>query len=113
MKRRQFLKTAPVLSLPLLIKGFPVEAMSQNPLLHLLGQQTLMNGRVLVLVQLNGGNDGLNTVISLDRYAELTNARSNILLPTAKVLALNNSTATGLHPAMTEMQSLYNTGMLN
>jgi uncharacterized protein (DUF1501 family) len=113
MKRRHFLKTAPVLSLPLLIKGFPVEAMSQNPLLHLLGQQTLMNGRVLVLVQLNGGNDGLNTVISLDRYAELTNARSNILLPQPKVLTLNNSITTGLHPAMTEMQALYNAGMMN
>ena len=113
MKRRHFLKTAPVLSLPLLIKGFPVEAMSDNPLLHLLGQQTLMNGRVLVLVQLNGGNDGLNTVIPLDRYAELTNARSNILIPQAKVLTLNGSTATGLHPAMTEMQALYNTGKMN
>lgn len=113
MKRRQFLKAAPLLSLPLLIKGFPVEAMSQNPLLHLLGQQTLMNGRVLVLVQLNGGNDGLNTVISLDRYAELTNARSNILLPQSSVLTLNNAPTTGLHPAMTEMQSLYNAGLMN
>jgi len=113
MQRRQFLKTAPILSLPLLIKGFPVEAMSENPLLHLLGQQSMMNGRVLVLVQLNGGNDGLNTVISLDRYAELTNARSNILLPATKVLSLNNSTATGLHTAMTEMQALYNSGLMN
>ncbi len=113
MKRRNFLKTAPVLSLPFLIKGFPVEAMTQSPLLHLVGQQSLINGRVLVLIQLSGGNDGLNTVISLDRYAELTAARSNILIPQARVLALNKSTATGLHPSMTEMQSLYNSGMMN
>jgi uncharacterized protein (DUF1501 family) len=113
MKRRHFLKTAPVFTLPLLIKGFPVEAMTQSPLLQLLGQQTLMNGRVLVLVQLNGGNDGLNTVISLDQYSALTNARANILLPQPSVLALNNTTATGLHPAMTEMQKLFNTGMMN
>jgi len=113
MKRRHFLKTAPVFTLPLLIKGFPVEAMTQSPLLQLLGQQTLMNGRVLVLVQLNGGNDGLNTVISLDQYAALTNARANILIPKANVLALNNTTATGLHPAMTEMQNLFNTGLMN
>ncbi|MFT3936261.1 MAG: DUF1501 domain-containing protein [Chitinophagaceae bacterium] len=113
MKRRNFLKTAPVLSLPLLIKGFPVEAMTHSPLLHLVGQQSLINGRILVLIQLSGGNDGLNTVISLDRYSELTNARSNILLPQSSVLALNNTTATGLHPGMVEMQSLYNAGQMN
>jgi len=113
MKRRSFLKTAPVLSLPLLIKGFPVEAMTQSPLLHLVGAQSLINGRILVLIQLSGGNDGLNTVIALDRYAELTNARANILIPQAKVLSLNKSAATGLHPAMTEMQSLYNAGQMN
>ncbi|MDE3249115.1 MAG: hypothetical protein KGO82_10670, partial [Bacteroidota bacterium] len=113
MKRRQFLQAFPALSLPLFIKGLPVEAMTENPLLHLLGQQTLMNGRVLVLVQLNGGNDGLNTVLSLDRYAELTAARSNILIPQSAALALNGTSATALHPAMTEMQQLYNNGQLN
>jgi len=113
MKRRHFLKTAPVLSLPLLIKGFQVEAMNSNPLLQLLGEQSLVNGRVLVLVQLNGGNDGLNTVIPLDRYAELTNARANILLPADKVLKLNNTNATGLHTIMTEMQEMYNNGLMN
>jgi uncharacterized protein (DUF1501 family) len=113
MKRRQFLQAFPALSLPLFIKGFPVEAMTENPLLHLLGQQSLMNGRVLVLVQLNGGNDGLNTVLSLDRYAELTAARSNILIPQSAALTLNGTSATALHPAMTEMQQLYNNGQLN
>lgn len=113
MKRRHFLKTAPVLSLPLLIKGFSVEAMNTNPLLQLLGEQSLTNGRVLVLVQLNGGNDGLNTVIPLDRYSELTNARANILLPADKVLKLNNTNATGLHTIMTEMQEMYNNGLMN
>jgi len=59
MKRRDFLKATPALSLPLLINGFPLQSMAENPLLHLLGLQSLKNGRVLVLVQLNGGNDGL------------------------------------------------------
>ncbi|MEO6314265.1 MAG: DUF1501 domain-containing protein [Chitinophagaceae bacterium] len=113
MKRRNFLKTAPVLTLPLLIKGFPVEAMNTNPLLQLLGEQSLNNGRVLVLVQLNGGNDGLNTVIPLDKYAELTNARANILLPSNQVLKLNNSVTTGLHTSMVEMQEMYNNGLMN
>lgn len=113
MKRRDFLKATPAITLPLFINGFPLETMAENPLLHLLGVQSMQNGRVLVLIQLNGGNDGLNTVIALDRYAELTNARSNILIPQNKVLGLNNSSATGLHPAMTEMQTMYNNGIMN
>jgi uncharacterized protein (DUF1501 family) len=87
--------------------------MAENPLLHLLGIQSMQNGRVLVLIQLNGGNDGLNTVIALDRYSELTNARSNILIPQNRVLTLNNSTGAGLNPAMTEMQTMYNNGLMN
>ncbi|MEP6747997.1 MAG: DUF1501 domain-containing protein [Bacteroidota bacterium] len=113
MKRRHFLKTAPIMTLPLLIKNFPVEAMTHSPLLHLVQQQSLINGRILVLIQLSGGNDGLNTVLSLDRYAELTAARSNILIPQSSALALHGTNATGLHPAMTEMQGLYNAGMMN
>jgi len=87
--------------------------MAENPLLHLLGLQSLKSGRVLVLVQLNGGNDGLNTILNLDRYSELTNARSNILIPSAKVLSLTGSTTAGLHPAMTEMQTMFNSGLMN
>ncbi len=113
MKRRDFLKATPALSLPFLINGFPLQSMAENPLLHLLGLQSLKNGRVLVLIQLNGGNDGLNTVLNLDRYAALTNARSNILIPSSKVLSLNGSTTAGLHPAMTEMQTMFNSGLMN
>lgn len=101
------------MSLPFLINGFPLQSMAENPLLHLLGLQSLKNGRVLVLIQLNGGNDGLNTVLNLDRYAALTNARSNILIPSSKVLSLNGSTTAGLHPAMTEMQTMFNSGLMN
>ena len=66
------------------------------------------NNRVLVLIQLDGGNDGLNTVIPIDQYANLAAARNNILIPEKKVLALNNTPVTGLHPALKEIQSLYN-----
>lgn len=113
MKRRDFLKATPALSLPILINGFPLQSMAENPLLHLLGLQSLKNGRVLVLVQLNGGNDGLNTVLNLDRYSELTNARSNILIPSSKALSLTGSTTAGLNPAMTEMQTMFNSGLMN
>jgi uncharacterized protein (DUF1501 family) len=65
-------------------------------------------GRVLVLVQLDGGNDGLNTIIPIDQYANLSKARSNVLIPEKKILPLSNSHLTGFHPALTEFQELYN-----
>ena len=65
------------------------------------------DGRVLVLIQLDGGNDGLNTVIPLDQYKNLITVRKNILIPENKVLALNDSSFTGLHPALKALQSLY------
>ena len=109
MKRRHFLKAAPVFTLPLLIKGFPVEAMTQSPLLQLLGQQTLMNGRVLVLVQLNGGNDGLNTVIPISNDIYY---RERPRLGITKDKALGITGDVGLNPALEAFKSLYDDGSL-
>jgi len=71
------------------------------------------NDRVLVVIQLNGGNDGLNTVIPLDRFSQYVNARKNIYISESKVLRLNGNDAVGLHPSMTGMQQLYNNGELH
>lgn len=99
MKRREFLTRAvPASTLPFLMGGFSVMAYGRSPMLEALLGSTAAVDRVLVLIQLNGGNDGLNTVIPLDQYSALANARSNILIPQNKVLSL--TPATGLHPAM-------------
>ena len=66
--------------------------------------------RVLVIIRLNGGNDGINTVIPRDQYSNLAIQRSNILIPEASVLELTPET--GLHPIMTGMHGMYNTGKL-
>jgi uncharacterized protein (DUF1501 family) len=113
MKRRDFLRLGGGASLAFLINGMPVSAFADTPLLRLLARQTALNGRVLVLIQLTGGNDGLNTVIPLDHYSELSNARSNILIPQGKVLSLTGTSTTGLNPAMTGIQSMYNDGMVS
>ena len=111
MNRRDFLTRAiPATTLPFLMQGFAVQAYGRSPLLEALTSAAFQTDRVLVLVQLNGGNDGLNMVIPLDRYAELTSARSNILISQARVLPL--TATTGLHPAMTGLQSLYLNGQL-
>ena len=52
----------------------------------------------LVVVQLNGGNDGLNTVVPLDgRYHD---ARPTIGLADTDLVALTGVTDVGLHPAL-------------
>ncbi len=113
MKRRDFLKVSQAATLAYFINGTPVSAYARNPLLELLAKQTAATGRVLVMIQLNGGNDGLNTVIPLDQYSQLSNARSNILIPQNKVLALANTNLTGLHPAMTGIRDMYDNGLVN
>ena len=113
MKRRDFIKnTAAVTVLPSLINGQTVQAFTDSSLLSRLAASFVDTDHVLVIVQLNGGNDGLNMVIPLDQYGNLANARSNILIDSKKVLALTGTSVTGLHPSMTGMRDLYNNGKL-
>lgn len=114
MKRRDFIKTTAAASIPLVLSGIPVMASSQieNTSLEKIALAAANCGRILVIIQQNGGNDGLNTVFPVDKWSNLVNARSNILMDSSKVLSLNNNSTTGLHPAMAEMQGLYNNGKL-
>jgi uncharacterized protein (DUF1501 family) len=115
MDRRKFLGNTALFSVPLMLKGIPVFAGDGvlHPMLQALATPTANCDRILVVIQLNGGNDGLNMVVPLDRYTELTNARASILLPSASVLALNGTTTTGLHPSMTGLRDLFNEGKVN
>ena len=63
--------------------------------------------RVLVIIQLVGGNDGLNTVIPLDNYSLLSQLRPQVLIPESAVLPLQGLSATGLHPVMPGMRQLW------
>ncbi len=104
MKRRQFLRrSATAASVPFLLGGIPLSALGRNQQLEAL--TAAAEDRVLVLIQLNGGNDGLNTLIPLDQYSTLSTARSNILIPETQ--ALNLTTETGLHPSMAPIKGLY------
>ena len=106
MKRRHFIRSVSAASLG----GFAVRGFG-NPLLGPVFDRAAED-RVLVIVQLYGGNDGLNTVIPLDQYDALSVARSNVLIPEGAVLPLQGLPATGLHPVMGGMQQLWNDGKL-
>jgi len=116
MKRRDFLKqSVPAAALlPAIVDGYSVKAFTGNsPLLMALMNPSIDTDHVLVIVQLSGGNDGLNTVIPKDNYGNYFNARSNIAIPQNRILNLTGTTATGLHPGMTGMQALFNEGKLS
>ncbi len=115
MKRREFLRNAAPAAtiLPALINGFSVKAFGEgSAMMELLANPTTSTDHVLVLIQLNGGNDGLNMVVPLDLYSEYNNARTNISIPNASILRLNGYDKSGLNPAMTGMQRMYNDGLL-
>jgi len=111
MKRRNFLKSSALL--PVGLGGLAVRAYANSPLLDMLADRAASNDKVFVIVSLNGGNDGLNTLIPLDQYSNLSKARNNILIPDTKVLALSGKTGVGLHPAMTGLQNMYNNGLVS
>jgi uncharacterized protein (DUF1501 family) len=112
MKRRDFLKAAaPTALLPITLGGFPIRAFGRNPFFDALMPLGNCDDHILVLIQLNGGNDGLNTVIPLDQYSAYYNARSNIAVSESQALKLSN--ATGLHPQLTALQQMYQNGTLS
>lgn len=67
------------------------------------------DGRILVLVQMAGGNDGLNTVIP-HSDPEYYKARPGIGIPKPNVLKIDD--ALGLHPQMSGFKELYDEGRL-
>jgi len=112
MKRRDFIRnTALGVALPSFLNGIPLKALAGSPFMHALSRY-MSDDRVLVIIQLAGGNDGINTVIPLGQYAAYNNARTNIAIPETKVLHLNGFDNTAFHPSLTEMQSLFNDGKL-
>lgn len=83
---------------------------------HALTPQAATDYKALVCVFMNGGNDGNNMLVSLDQYNEYSNVRNAAGLAIAQANLLPISPVSGgsygLHPAMPEMQNLFNQGKL-
>ena len=107
MERRKFLKyTTATLATPFIFQGQWIRAIANDTILD--GLNAYNPDRKLVLVQLNGGNDGLNMVIPISQYDNLAKARGNILVQQSQILKLTDET--GLHPSMPELTNLYKEG---
>jgi uncharacterized protein (DUF1501 family) len=65
------------------------------------------NGKILVVIQLSGGNDGLNTVIPF-RNDIYFRERPALAVEKAKILSLNDEI--GLNPALESLRDLYDDG---
>lgn len=114
MQRRKFIQNAAAVSVavPGMINGLSFRSYAEGGVLAQLTNAVTENDHVLVIIQMAGGNDGLNMVIPLDQYGNYYNARSNIAIAQSAVLPLTGTAATGLHPAMTGMRDMYNDGKL-
>lgn len=110
MKRRDFLhQLAHASAYPALFSGLAFDRLdfSSNSMLS----NTLQDGNITVLVKLDGGNDGLNTIIPLDQLSNLNAVRPHVVLPESSIVNLGAQDL-GLHPKLQNFKSLFDENRL-
>ena len=78
-----------------------------------------LSNRKLILINLAGGNDGLNTIIPINYYDTYANLRPSIKIPENGLNSyikldesLDDNQRIGLHPALTGFKNLYDNDVL-
>jgi uncharacterized protein (DUF1501 family) len=108
MERRSFLKNLGVLAgagtVSLALGNIPIRAFSKSFM-----NLQVVNGKVIVLIQLSGGNDGLNTIIPFEDSIYY-NKRPSLGIKKEDAIKLNN--LTGMHPSLLPLKALYDNGMM-
>ncbi len=106
--RRDFLRMAGIgMGGAFMLGATPVSTYASSPLLQQLG--ALATDRVLVLIQLNGGNDGLNMVVPYTNDLYYTN-RPQIAL--AKNNVWQAAPDAGFHPGLRPLEPLFAEGKM-
>jgi uncharacterized protein (DUF1501 family) len=99
--RRDVLRTLPLISLAPSVPGFLARsARAASP---------QRDGRVLVVIQLDGGNDGINTVVPFKDEGYARN-REALALPAKRLISVADGI--GLHPAMKSAGRMLEAGRL-
>lgn len=104
IKRRQFLRSGSLAAAGTLLVPRFLQAFNGK-----LGAPLPSGTKTLVVIQLSGGNDGLNTIIPVrnDIYYQ-----QRPRLGIKREIALPVADEAGLHPALTHFRELYNQGHL-
>ena len=100
---------------PLILNGIPMRVMA-NPMVDFTCED--INGRSLVIIQMHGGNDGINTFVPVDQYSTYKNLRPNIGLADSGSRAYIELDSTlplasriGIQPEMAAFKDLYDDGL--
>ena len=110
MNRRDFLKNASRGGAGFALGGFMTRAYGRAEAVGPMAAAALsQTDRVLVIIRLNGGNDGLNTVINFENDAYYQ-ARPGVHIKKGDALKLTD--LQGLHPQLTGFKELYDEGQL-
>ncbi len=105
--RRSFLQSLGIAgSGSILLGNMPVSALMSSPLAYALMQGE--SDRILVLIRLKGGNDGLNMIIPIGDYGTYQSLRPTIRVPQSEILNLN--TAFGIPKTMSAAQTMWQDG---
>jgi uncharacterized protein (DUF1501 family) len=104
IKRRNFLQLGSLATASLMVPKF-LKAFEKSPT----GLMVPSGNKVVVILQLSGGNDGLNTVIPV-RNDIYYRERPRLGIEKSKANILNDEV--GLHPALTAFKSLHDEGNL-
>lgn len=116
MNRRDFVKiSAPLSATPLLMNGIPLKTFATTRMVQQLCEE--VNERVLVIVHLNGGNDGISNFIPVNQYDTYAYARPNIKIPINKLTQLDTTLPlkdqSYVHPSLIKFKEMYEDGLLN
>lgn len=117
MKRRNFIrKVAYTGAAGITLGGVPLNLLAANSPMARFAADAV-NDKVLVFIQLHGGNDGLNTLIPISQYDEYYDLRPNIAIRhtgTRSYLEVDNTVdenaRVGLHPEMLAFKEMYDQG---
>ncbi|MEM9920397.1 MAG: DUF1501 domain-containing protein, partial [Bacteroidota bacterium] len=110
LNRRNFLRMSGLAALGggMLLQGVPVSAFSPAPLLASLNTADC-GDRILVLIRLKGGNDGLNTIVPF-QDDEYYNIRPTLAIPRTDLWTLNDEF--GMPNYMSELQPFWEEGRM-